>query len=286
MDQWNGRHCGGEPRFPHLAPRKKQGNTLWIVVGCVAAVAVLAAAAVVVVVLNRGQDEPAVAQVAPTRPSAQAEQPSASASATPDRPKAAEAPVPCEEGKERGPYCFPPTTRGAGFLARVEKAMKWRCYKAGEKDPSGLEVRNAECQAVNTVDQSYTKRVSIGYRTHDRDEDGVMNEVSVVASTHAENRGTTAKNTEALAVDAFEIAVTHLWPGNKKLQSEAKRALAKAQRQCKPDYEPQSVPLSVGYTVGCGAPIPIVVTNKKGTPVMTITQSLDISVPFDYGWDD
>ncbi|TDD23694.1 hypothetical protein [Nonomuraea diastatica] len=285
VDQWNGRHCGGDARFPHQAPqkkpRKKQGHTLWIVAGCVAAVAVLAAAVVVVVVLNRGPDEPAVAQVAPTRPSTQEKEPSA----TPDRPKAAEAPVPCEPGKERSRYCFPSTTRGAGFLARIEKAMKWRCYEAGEKDRSGLKLSNAECQAVNSVDQSYTKRVSIGYETHDREKGGAMNEVKVVASTHAENRGTTVKNTAALATDAFEIAVIHLWPGNKKLQNEAKQALVKAQRQCKPDHDPQSVPLSIGYEVGCGTPTPIVVTSKEGKPVMTITQSLDIAIPYDYGWD-
>ncbi|MEO3891724.1 hypothetical protein [Nonomuraea sp. B5E05] len=281
MDQWNGRHCGGDPRFPHQAPRKKQDHTLWIVAGCVAAVAVLAAAVVVVVVLNRGPDEPAVAQVAPTRPSTREKEPSA----TPDRPKAAEAPVPCEPGKKRSRYCFPSTTRGPDFLARIEKALKWRCYEAGERDRSGYKVRDPECQAVNNVDQAYTKRVSIGYKTHDRAKGGAMTEVDIVASTHAENQGTTVRNTAALATDAFEIAVVHLWPGNKKLQNEAKQALAKAQRRCKPDYDPQSVPLSIGYEIGCGTPIPVTVTSKEGKPVLTITQSLDIGIPFDYGWD-
>ncbi|MFC4007321.1 hypothetical protein ACFOY2_08815 [Nonomuraea purpurea] len=288
MGQWNGRPYGGGPQMPNYPPaRKKGGHTLWIVAGCAAAVAVvvIAAAAVVVMMRKPGERPPATqAAQSPAAETPARETPTAASSTKqPDKPRAPEAPVPCDPGRERGPHCFPASTPGAAFLNRIEKAMKWRCYKSGEKDEAGLTIRDPECQATNNVDQAYTKMVSLGYRTAPRQKGGPMQKVYIVASTHAVNRGTTFKNSAKLGTHAFGIAVTHLWPGNKALQHEAKQALAKVQRACTPNKMIESVRLSSGYEITCGVPTPVVVDNRQGQPVLTITQSLGIGVPFDYG---
>ncbi|MEU6712091.1 hypothetical protein ABZ897_11500 [Nonomuraea sp. NPDC046802] len=274
--------------MPHYPPaHKKRGHTLWIVAGCAAVVAVVVVAAVAVVVMMRKPGERPAATQAAQSPAAEtpAEETPTAASSTkqPDKPRAPEAPVPCDPDKERGPHCFPPSTGGAAFLNRIHKAMKWRCYKSGEKDNADLTIRDPECQAVNNVDQAYTKRVALGYRTAPRQKSGPMREVFITASTHAVNQGTTVKNSAKLGTQAFGIAVTHLWPDNKALQREAKQALVKVQRLCTPDKMIESVRLSAGYEVTCGVPTPVVVDNRQGQPVLTITQSLGIKVPFDYG---
>ncbi|MBF8194030.1 hypothetical protein ITP53_51850 [Nonomuraea sp. K274] len=345
VDQWNGRFCGGDQRFPHQAPahgsphhaapgdgfphnaapgdgfphnaapgegsphhapppgnlahhaaaggfprhgapatgRKKTLTTLWVVVGCVAVVALLVVAGAVVFVLNRGEDGPAVAQVeqsssAPDRPTAPP------TTKKPDKPKVKDAPVPCEPARERSVHCFPPSMKGPAFLERIHKARKWRCYEEGEKDETGFERSRNECEAVNNVDQPFTERATIGYEHYK--ESSLIDRVIIVASTHAENQGTNAKNSADLGNRVFDIAVTHLWPGNARLRQEAKRAYAKLRRECnQPNSHPDNVQLPTGYAVSCGIPTPVSVENSKGVPVLTITQSMSIEVPFDYGWD-
>ncbi|SEG91670.1 hypothetical protein SAMN05444920_107325 [Nonomuraea solani] len=277
VDRWNGRFCGGDQRFPHQAASR--GPVPWIITGCVAAVAVLLGAAVLVIVLNGGQrDDPAAGQAARTWA------PDATPAPKPSVTRAPEAPVPCDPALERGFSCFPAAYQGPALLRRIAKAMKWTCYRAGQKDRSGTKLRNAECQGVNTVDQPYTRRVSLGYEAPPNKDDGTMKEVVIVASTQAVNQGTTVKNTTRLGTDAFDIAVTHLWPANKALRKEANRALAKLQRDCAPSGMSEKVRLSVGYDISCSVPTPISVRHDDGEVVTTITQILRIDAPIDaYG---
>ncbi|MEV0612722.1 hypothetical protein AB0I81_05290 [Nonomuraea sp. NPDC050404] len=302
LDQWNGRFCGGDQRFPHLAPVPPArspggaGLVLWIVAGVVAAVAVLVGAAILFVVMNREASEPAtVAQSErePTRsptPSADpssdpSADPSADPSSDPSRPAMPEAAVPCDPARDNAAYCFPDSLKGPEYLQRIKKAMKWDCYEKGEKDKYGSKMLEAECQGRNTVDQSYDKSASISYQRPTSKDDGTMDRVSIVASTAAEQGGTTPRNTTNLARDILDIATTHLWPDNAALRKEAERALVKIQRNCMPDGQYAEVMLSAGYRMTCSVPTPISVRNNAGKVITSITQSVRIEAPFGGGRD-
>lgn len=286
VDQWNGRHCGGDPRYPHYTAVAKKSNTALIVVGCVGGVVILAAAAALVAVVTRGADGPIAAPAERSSsgiPTAEAGAPpsaDARSGEEPAKPRDPEAPVPCEE-RSRVMHCFP--VSGPELVARIKKTPKWRCHKAGEKDDSGRTLREPECRTRN---QTNTRSASIQYAAYPRGDGSKMEGVRISGAARALNGAVTAQDATKVSTEVFEMAVTHLWPDDTALQREARKALAGLRKkECRPAVEPETVKLSAGYEISCMTWKPITVKHNDGQVVTTISDSVRISVPLDYGWD-
>lgn len=281
VDQWNGRHCGGDPRYPHYAVAAKKSNTVLIVAGCVGgALVLIAAVALAGVFLYKNADKPTVVQAEPSRPDIPTAAPSVSArpSEKPAESSSPEAPVPCDESQPRGSHCFP--VSGPEFLRRVEKALEWRCYKAGEKDAFGHTVRDPECQTRN---QTNTRSARISYTGH---RESKMDRLSVSAAARGLNGDVQPEEATKLGTEIFGQVVTQLWPEDQALQREARQALAGLRKDCQDDDpDNDSAKLSAGYEISCSKLRPITVRHDDGQVVTTISDIMSITVPFDYAWD-
>ncbi|SDQ70630.1 hypothetical protein [Thermostaphylospora chromogena] len=319
VDRWNGRYCGGDQRFPHQVPNAagplpphqapnaaapfptppvphaapaKRTTAVWVVAGSALAVIVLIAVVAGVFLLRPGPGKPTAAGTSerspqPVESSAvprqqesqlpQSRQTEAEQTAPPY------APVPCDPKRPFGHRCFPPSTTGAEFLERIRKAENWICYRKGEKNRAGYETSRAECEAFNNKDRPYTLKASIGYDTDILQDDGPMQKVVISASTSGKNGGATVKETADFAVRVFDIALTHLWPDNEQLRTEAKQAFEKVHALCAKDVRPEDpVQMPSGYVVSCDPPVAIIINDAKGVPVTTRSYIIHLRAPYVY----
>lgn len=326
VDRWNGRHCGGDQRFPHQAigfpyqpigtgapfpappaapsAPAKSTTAAWVVGGSVLVVIVLVVAvAARVFLLQPGSGEPTAAGTSERTPhptpsaqtaSGQAEAEPTESHPAPPMPTASgqveavptesgqAAPVPCDPQKPSGDRCFPPTIKGAEFLERLREAENWTCYRQGEKNRAGRKVRNPECETVTSDNQSYRLTTSIWYENHRQQQDRPMQKVVINVSTVGVNDGVPMQETLALAPRAFDIALTHLWPDDERLRTEAKEAFEKVHAVCAEIIDAKPVRMSSGYVVSCFPPITTPTADREGTLVTVRSYSVDIRAPYSH----
>ncbi|MFD9957600.1 hypothetical protein [Amycolatopsis sp. NPDC058986] len=284
VDQWNGRFCGGNPQFPHLAaqqPPPPGGGSKkpWIIGGSILGVVLVIGLVVVLVVTLTGKSGDTAAPASQTPPPSAP----ASSSAPPTDPNA---PVPCDPESRVSRSCFPPKVTGQAFLDRIAQKQKWPCFKKGEKDGAGDTVRDlGVCKAANDVEQPYLMSASIGYDTHTHELQGTMNEVLLVASTTArpwKNEKTDVGKTKDVAINVMGIAVANLWPDDKALQDETKQAFAKIEEQCagggRTSVDGPKATLHNGFEVSCSSIDTIGVNDPRGA-TSTIVQTMRIEAP-------
>lgn len=317
VDQQNGRYCGGNPQFPHLAqaaPGTPQGQPPGAPPGqapfgqqpygqpfgqsygqpfgqqpfgappqpkksgTVWWVAGGVALLAIAVVVTLVLVLPGDSDEQNTAQGGPAPAPPPTSSSPAPEPGAS---VPCDPDAEYGMRCYPPEVDGSAFIKRLGKAQGWQCNRKGEKDEYGDDVdRIEECNARNNVDQPYAKSISIGYDTDNFEPTGTMNEVYISASTSArEYKGESVDNrlTGELADTAFGIAIDNLWHDKKQLRQSFEAAYRKIRDACASET---ATPPTAKHELGYEiscSPGSAISINGDKGTVTTITESIRIT---------
>jgi hypothetical protein len=190
-------------------------------------------------------------------------------------------PVACEPDYEI-PLCFSPEIK-AQRLVQALKKRDWNCYRRGQMDKADLEVSDTfDCRGGQVEGQLSLTHAISGGTVEDR-KNGPVEELRLVASAGERGSGNGKRPTDADVMKhsrrLVKFAGKQLWgkthPGWVKELVGEFRTL---QANCGMSSE---VELSMGYVLGCMAPIGF---DVEGTS--SITQSITLDPPLDNKVDD